>query len=158
MFRFFDTYIFLGFHLSRLESILIDSANLPKTTFVLTDSAHSFVSIDDRDELFQLLKTAFPKLEIRFLSNHSEPLNVVSNYFSDYVDKTTVTPSEENSNKQKILDSIFVIEKMEKRSCRYYLENEFCPLLQFCGKDHYTQDQLNSRIKAFQINLTENGK
>ena len=132
---------------------MLDDGNYPMLTFVLEHETFSLGSLIDRQDIVDLLKGAFPKMEV----SHSKappqgPLNQFQSTSS--VSKTAI---QDDITKRK-REALVMVELLKNNTCKYFLANFYCPMMLFCEKEHITQDQLDARVNehTFTKNTTSN--
>ena len=116
---------------------------------MLEDSTCSFGSLEDRREIIDLLKGAFPRLEVT-LANcvHREELNT-----SEVLKTANVDPFVDNDELilKREKELALFIRVLRGNTCEYFMVNNYCPILLFCEKEHLTHDQLDARIYTQKI-------
>ena len=139
----FIFYFLIGFDLSTIVAIQREDGNYPLLHFVTEQSTFSFGSLVDRENLLELLRCAFPKLDISSFtgSNRGFSANkeVVETAIPDPLDNEELVRKREE-------ELILIIQLIKSNTCQYFLANNYCPMMIFCGKEHLTKDQLDARI------------
>ena len=136
-------YSSLGFFLTSIVAIQTEDGNYPLLHFVTEDSTFSFGSLVDREDLLDLLKGAFPKLNISSFTGSNGGLSkteeVLETAIPDPLDNEELIQKREK-------ELIAIIQLIKANTCQYFLANNYCPMILFCGKEHLTKDQLDARI------------
>ena len=133
----------LGFILTSIVSIQIEDGNYPLLHFVTEDSTFSFGSLVDREDLLDLIKGAFPKLNISSFTGSNSRLSG-----NKEVPETAIPDPLDNEEliQKRAKELILIIQLIKANTCQYFLANNYCPMMIFCGKEHLTKDQLDARI------------
>ena len=116
---------------------------------MIEQSTCSFGSLSDREEIIDLLKGAFPKMEVSLSSDPPREAFHTPEVSETAILDPPIDKDELILKREKEL-TLF-IQILKSNTCGYFLVNKFCPMLLFCEKEHLTQDQLDARIYTQKI-------